>query len=385
MSYRGELAWSLLVILAAASGLRGEQPTRPEPAAFLSSAKTHQDLVNYFHKSYDWRALNILLARAGKTTQISRVKAAASMMQQRPHLTHRLLARMGVIRDEQTHLKAKKTSWETQFGQEALAIETRDYLILGTRTYKVFASTAGPYMQKILAAYEQIHPFPETRQGKLVIKIYPGQKVYDAQDYVAGSNATFRPAEHVLAVWVDTKLAARSQEKALAKMLHLLFHEAFHGYMHYRVPHQPMWLAEGTAEVMEATQIRSKAVYSGSDAIHADNLRILKHFLASNKTYKLRDFVQLDMIQYKRNRHVAYTQGWGFVHFLLYAEEGKYRRHYEDVIVYLRNGLSTEDAVKSAFATLDWDKLQENWEAYIHSLKPGEQKDRILLQSDWSE
>jgi len=362
--------------------LKGQQPARPEPAAFLGSVKTHLDLVTYFQKSYDWRALNILLARAGKTTPISRVQAAASMMQQRPHLTARLLARMGVIRDEKAQLKANKDSWHTQFGEDALAIETKDYLILGTKQYKVFASTVGAYMQRILAAYEQIYKFAETRQGKLVIKIYPDQKVYDAQDYAAKSNATFRPAKQFLAVWVDTKLAARSKEKALAKMVHILFHEAFHSYMHYFVPHQPIWLAEGTAEVMEASQIQGKKVNLDSGAIHEENLKILKHFLGRNRTYTLREFVKLGMSQYKRNRNVTYTQGWGFVHFLIYAEEGKYKRHYDDVIVHLRNGLSTKKAVKSAFADVDWDKMQADWEDYIRSLKPDGQKDRILLHSD---
>lgn len=366
----------------AQTGAHGGGATRSVPEdPFPDGITSHAALVQYFAQTHDWRALHLLLSRAGHPKTPAESKEIASRFQAEPRAIQPMFQRLGVLRNDEAFRNVHARQWKNLVGEKAIVHRHGDALFLATEEHADIIHTLTFYLDIILEAYHELCPFPAPREGAFLVKLYPNQALYDQQDYRPNTNATFRPHEHFLAMWVDPELAAKDRTAAMERHLRILFHEVWHLYLLYHVPNPPIWLNEGVAEVMEGSKFRGESLGIGAQAVHAENLQVLRHFLRRNEVHPLKTFVRMTAREFRETPEVSYTQGWGWMHYILYADNGAHRHRYYTILRLLRLGYAEEDAVAEAFKDMDWDATEKAWRAYLQGLTPPRGRGDIRIQT----
>lgn len=363
------------------TGAHGGGSDRSVPEdPFPDGIASHDALVQHFRQTYDWRTLHLLLARAGHPKPPTESKSIASRFQAEPRAIQPMFQRLGILRNDEAFRNVHTREWQNLVGKTALVHRHDDALFLGTKENADLIHTLVFYLDIILEAYHELCPFPAPREGTFLVKLYPDQATYDQQDYRPNSNATFRPHAYFLAMWVDTDLAEKDRPATTEKLLRILFHEVWHLYLLYHVPNPPIWLNEGVAEVMEGSEFRGETLRIGAQAVHAENLQVLRHFLKRKEAHPLKAFVRMDKQEFDKTPEISYTQAWGWMHYLLYADNGAHRHRYATILRLLRTGQSEADAVAEAFSDMDWDATETAWRTYIRKLKAPKGAGDIRLQ-----
>jgi len=196
------------------------------------------------------------------------------------------------------------------------ALDTEHYLIVYNKEVK------RPLLKKIAAHIELIRAdvyeklFPPTKEVKAisVVRVCKDAEEYHRYGGPGGSAGYWSRGDEELVFYQD-----KSNKK---DSLRVLYHEAFHQYIHYAVgdvaPHS--WFNEGHGDY-----------FAGHDLVGGKFIAkpfrwrtgIIANALAQKTYVPLEQFLKYTQAEYYANPGLCYAQGWSFIYFLREVERKK--------------------------------------------------------------
>jgi len=200
------------------------------------------------------------------------------------------------------------------------AIDTENYLIVYNKDVKRrLIKTIAKHIEAIRRdVYEKLFPPARDVKAVSVVRVCKDRAEYHRYGGPGGSAGYWSRGDEELVFYQD-----KSNKK---DSLRVLYHEAFHQYIHYAVgdvaPHS--WFNEGHGDYFAGHNYRGRR-------FHAAPFRWRTGVIAnafSRKTYvPLEKFLKYTQGQYYANPGLCYAQGWSFVYFLREVERRKIRRY----------------------------------------------------------
>jgi tetratricopeptide (TPR) repeat protein len=146
---------------------------------------------------------------------------------------------------------------------------------------------------------------------------------------------------------------------------------AFHEYTHLLVRQQfgfmPPWLDEGLAVYYQWAKLEGSRFTLGTHPPNQWNLMRHSAFIPFDVLLE----AGLNSVYYKQAelRRRFYAESWLLVHYLIHAEQGRYKPRLEYFMRLLRDGVPQEEAFEQAFRT-DYTGMQSRLERYRQEPAP---------------
>jgi len=200
------------------------------------------------------------------------------------------------------------------------ALDTTNYLIVYNQEVK--RPLVKAIAQQIEAIREQVYRvlFPPAKEVKAisVVRVCKDAAEYHKYGGPGGSAGYWSPGDEELVFYQDKSNKSDS--------LRVLYHEAFHQYIHYAVgnvaPHS--WFNEGHGDYFAGHNYRAKKFESD---VFRWRTGIIANALSSRQYVKLREFLKYTQAQYYARPGLCYAQGWSFVYFLREVERRKMKKY----------------------------------------------------------
>ncbi len=200
------------------------------------------------------------------------------------------------------------------------AIDTENYLIVYNKEVK------RPLLKKIAKQIEAIRRdvyakmFPPTRDitAISVVRVCKDRAEYHRYGGPGGSAGYWSRGDQELVFY---------QDKANKKdSLRVLYHEAFHQYIHYAVgnvaPHS--WFNEGHGDYFAGHNYVSGKFKSD---VFRWRTGIISEALRKREHVRLKEFLKYTQGEYYANPGLCYAQGWSFIYFLREIERRKIKKY----------------------------------------------------------
>ncbi|MGP1347294.1 MAG: DUF1570 domain-containing protein [Phycisphaerales bacterium] len=170
----------------------------------------------------------------------------------------------------------------------------------------------------------------------------------------------------------------------------LLQHECFHQFAAKHLgPTLPLWANEGLAVYFEhALLVRNDLIQGVTPSRRID---LMKQAIANERHFPVQELMAITSQQWwqvmqQRDGRAAimYTQAWSLVHFLIHADNGRYKRAFEQYLRAIADGLDHARAFEAAFKTSDTDAFERRWREYVDALEPdpiAEATDRLQFMA----
>jgi hypothetical protein len=167
---------------------------------------------------------------------------------------------------------------------------------------------------------------------------------------------------------------------SLEGLKQLVQHEGFHQVSSQLFRNLPIWADEGLAETFERGIVVGDRLVLG-EVSEQDKKRLqavleaqaaapLDQFLAmSHEIWNAR--VQMGAAQ------VQYLQAWSLVHFLIFAEEGKYETGFLNFLVALNRGADWRQAFVASFGLPDFKAMETAWLEYVRDVPPADYRETL--------
>jgi hypothetical protein len=152
-------------------------------------------------------------------------------------------------------------------------------------------------------------------------------------------------------------------------------HEGWHQYYHWLVVSRvglPSWINEGMGDYFYTAapkEGRGKKADLGN--MFDGRLGTLRAAKRQGAMVPLAEFLQMLQQDYYANPGICYAQGWAFCQFLLHGEGGKYAKVIPTYVRLLCNDTNWQAVQARAFKGLDLAKMEQEFHAYVDTLKPG--------------
>ncbi len=169
-------------------------------------------------------------------------------------------------------------------------------------------------------------------------------------------------------------------EYTLEQMKPLLQHEGFHQLARHLFGDLPVWANEGLAELFERGIMIDGQLVLG-EVTPATRQRLLEA-IAQQKTLPLDQFFKVDHQQWLRSVHTSdagalYLQAWSLVHFLIFADQGKYEAGFLKFLVQLNRGMDWRQAFVASFGMPDFKALETKWLDYARTTPPADYRETV--------
>jgi hypothetical protein len=173
--------------------------------------------------------------------------------------------------------------------------------------------------------------------------LFAGSEAYQAAGAPAGS----------VGVYDGRRLMALGDERVGDRVWSVVQHEGFHQFAHRVItPRLPVWVNEGLAEYF------GEAVWTGdgfvTGLIPPERLKRLRKRMAAGEMLRFSQMLEMSQQQWNAALKTGeaprnYDQAWSMVHFLVHADDGRYREAFADFINDISAGASPTDAFQRRF------------------------------------
>jgi hypothetical protein len=341
--------------------------------AFREGIKTHQDWVDRYKETFDYRIFKLLGSRGGAVVDVDLAKKMSVYLKANPSKMDEILKKWRIVLDHKKIEADAIYKWEKQYGDKAYIYPTSSsarkkarYLTLATKGDATYAKMIAYYMEKIHKLYHEKFKTDEKIEGKFIVKLFPSHRDFSATGAPSFAFAYFRASTRELVGYIPRD-KGWSKKNITDALIHTFFHEGFHQFLGYYVPDPPAWINEGFAEMFEAIQVRGSKLYQGK-LINSGDLYRMKKYISSNQYTPLKKIIYASQKEYYSNVDVNYPQGWSIVHFFAFGSS-KYRKYFMQVIINLKNGMDREEAIDDVFGKINWEKFDLAWKSYIKKVK----------------
>jgi len=247
---------------------------------------------------------------------------------------------------------------------------------LRTRHYHVrsdvspaFTETLAQHMEAIFKEYrKRLRGFGGSIKERFEVMVTSSEERYLSETgiRVRGSKGIFSASRRLLAAWVG--------DTPHDRVFRVLYHEGFHQFVHHCIGKCPIWLNEGMAEFFSEATWNGKRFDVGEVPPH--RLAILRRAIEEDRTIRMGELVTMSHEAWLRNLEedaerttIQYNQAWGLVHFLVYADDGKYRNAFVRYVRLVDRDPDSERAFEHCFGR-NFDAMKKAWVEYIRSLEP---------------
>lgn len=261
------------------------------------------------------------------------------------------------------HLQAKY--YLAMINKELKGTGWKKKYTLKSKNYIAYTNISQEYAKKILKHAELIHRlytkiFPPVKKpkGLFPIYIFKTRMGYLSAGAPKGSAGYFHPILQKLVFY---------QQKNLDTTLNVLYHEAFHQYIHYYSPYVPSWFNEGHGDFFGGCRY-SKSKNGMEILPNRWRLHKIKSAIQRGKYTPLSKLLQMSKAELYSNASLHYAQAWSVVYFLWMYQQGKYRRLVGKYFKLIKEGYGRIEAYEKTFGKVDLKLLEQEWKTFTLSL-----------------
>lgn len=235
-----------------------------------------------------------------------------------------------------------------------------------------FTKEVAQHMEAIFTEYlKRLQGFEGKISGRFSVKVFRNKEDYLSLvgEKMGNSAGVYMPGKHLLAAYLGS-----FQEE---QVLRTLYHEGFHQFTDAYLGDlglMPPWISEGLAELFGDATWNKKRFEIGE--VPTEKIFALKGSRKAGNWFSLEDLVSMNQKEWSDNLarslemgRAQYMEAWAVVHFLVYAEKGKYRKA---LIAYIKSMAARENpitAFRNAFGN-NLKAFESRWEQYLETLEP---------------
>jgi len=169
-------------------------------------------------------------------------------------------------------------------------------------------------------------------------------------------------------------------EFSLEEMKPLLQHEGFHQLARHLFRDLPIWANEGLAELFERGIMVDGQLVLGE--VTPTTRRRLLAAIEQQKTLPLDRFFMTSHEQWlnsvrTQEAEVLYLQAWSLVHFLVFAEQGKYEAGFLNFLVQLNRHVEWRQAFVASFGMPDFKVMEAKWLEYAKNTPASDYRETV--------
>lgn len=257
-----------------------------------------------------------------------------------------------------------------------LVAYTSDHYTIHTDMLRQEAEPFGRHMDAVFEQFaERFTSFRSDQPERMALYLFKTQRDYIdflRQFRIDGTNSggifVVQPKLLAVATWV--------QGKSRSETFRTLQHEGFHQFAHrYIGPTLPIWINEGLAVYFESGILVGKTFRLGL----ADVRRVLaiQNAIEHNRVIRFDRLLNMTADQWQQGllgdverAQFLYDQSWSIVHFLIHAEDGKYRRAFETMLHLIADGQRVHRAFTTAFNSSDTRLFAAKWKQFARQVEP---------------
>ncbi len=160
----------------------------------------------------------------------------------------------------------------------------------------------------------------------------------------------------------------------------LFQHEGFHQLSSHLFSGTPLWAEEGMAELFE------RGVAVGSQLVVGDfpprDKAVLVRAIEAAQIIPFEQFLAITPQQWDTrvrtgDAQLQYLQAWSLIHFLVFAEEGKFETSYLNFLVQLNRRVPWQRAFVASFGVPDVKALEAQWSQYVRAAHPTDYRETL--------
>ncbi|MFT7540713.1 MAG: hypothetical protein ACI9K5_001675 [Gammaproteobacteria bacterium] len=241
--------------------------------------------------------------------------------------------------------------------------DTENYMLLYSTKDQALIRLLKRELEAIRRAYEGLFPTPEPLDVVSVLRVCKDRDEYTAYGGPPRSGGYWSPGAEEL-VFFDYEDVDREAGSGKANSRVVLYHEAFHQYVHYAAgdiaPHS--WFNEGTGDYFSGVRFDGTGAVS---AIAANPWRLETSIdiVKRKRAMELDDLFTASQRKYYTNGGPNYAQGWSLVYFLLTSGVVAKRPEWAKIHPLYYSTLQAEWGVQRA--ELEAEDLLDDREAYL--------------------
>lgn len=277
------------------------------------------------------------------------------------------------------------------------AEDTENYIVL-------YNTPDEPLLRKILRdlelirkEYEKLFPPAKPVEAVSAVRVCKSKDEYHTYGGPERSAGYWNSGAEEL-VFYDAETVDKQHRSSDADTFIVLYHEAFHQYIHYSTGELPphSWFNEGHGDYFSGAQIKDGKLRG--IGVNPWRVRTIQFAIGEEKHVPWKDIIRFEQPQYYQKDivHICYAQGWSMVYFLRKSEEVAKRAEWAKILpvyfdtlkqVYAEElaklpedrraagaaheqaGLIARNAaVTAAFEGVDLDEIEQAWSKFVVGL-----------------
>lgn len=268
-------------------------------------------------------------------------------------------------------------------------------------------------MEIIRKEYERLFPPDKPVTAVSTVRVCKSRNEYLIYGGIPGSAGYWNSETQELVLYNDVALVrdrktgelVEDKKKGEADTFIVLYHEAFHQFIHYSAGELPphSWFNEGSGDYFSGATIKDGKMRG--IGVNPWRIEHIQNAIGENKTIPWADMIKFEQPQYYQKDRIGlcYAQGWSMIYFLRTCKDvaakpewakilptyfDVLRKDYAEACARLEGEGKKEDkqahyaagyearvnAVDKAFEGVNLDDLEKAWSAYILTLKVPDSK-----------
>jgi len=278
------------------------------------------------------------------------------------------------------------------------AEDTANYIVIFDTSDVQLVRRITRDIELVRKEYEKLFPPLEPIEAVATVRVCKDRDEYLLYGGRNGSAGFWNSGTKELVLYDAGGAADGPLKNGSADTLIVLYHEAFHQYIHYSAgqiaPHP--WFDEGHGDYFSGAEIRGGRLRSiGPNPWRFETIR---DACAKREHVPFEDILRFEQEAYYANSTAHYAQGWAMVYFLRESKEVRRRREWaailptyfetlkqaytEELLVILEEGLTADAerireagelartrALNEAIEDVDLTELEEAWLAFMEGLQ----------------
>jgi hypothetical protein len=283
------------------------------------------------------------------------------------------------------------------------ADDTENYIFVFSTTDQKLLQIMKRELEAIREEYQQIFPPARPVTAVSTVRICKSLDEYHQYGGPKGSGGYWNSREQELVFFdYDSLDQAGKKKKGKANSRIVLYHEAFHQYIHYSTGELPphSWYNEGTGDFFSGANIVGTKVRG--IGVNPWRIALIQRGITGNQTVPWKDILRFEQAEFYRpdRRGMCYAQAWSLIYFLRESKaaqkhpvwSGIHASYFESLKAAYAEELAKagidpaggeqdptrrmaagkaarERAVEQAFQDVDLDELDRAWRAFVLDLK----------------
>ncbi len=294
-----------------------------------------------------WREKGIVLIRQRKLEEAREVLTKSVALDKKDQVADAIL--------KMVENDLKGPSWKTTYKKEG------EHFVVMTDDSQDTADLLLKHAEVVYTLYTKVIPEPETENIKFPILVFKEQKDYQAYGGPPNTGGYYNPMVRNLVFYKQAKLS---------DTLLVLYHEAFHQYLHYYLEDAPQWFNEGHGDYFGPSEYveKSQKMYI---RLNPWRLGGIQGAIRANRYQPLDKLLLMtqDELYDPQTVGLNYAQSWSFVYFLWQYKNGTYAPILKAYFKKLREGAGLKKAYTSTFGRSPMKQIEQEWKDFILALK----------------